>query len=91
MSGQIVLKKASGAGTLSCMGNNQDEADKIIWGSEPAGTRIQGPRLKSSKERVLTSARYGSGLPIIPCNIEMLVHSIGSIHSRRFPSIPAEF
>ncbi len=73
------------------MGNNQDETDKIVWDNERAGTRIQGSRLKSSKERFLTSARYGNGFPIIPCNIEMFVHSIGSIHSRRFPSIPAEF
>jgi hypothetical protein len=58
---------------------------------EPAGTRTQGPRLKSSNERFLTSARYRNGFPTIRCNIEGLVHSIDSIRSRLFPSFPAGF
>lgn len=58
---------------------------------EPAGIRTQVPRLKSSKEEVLTSARYGNGFPIIPCNIKRLPYSNGSIRSRTFPSIPAGF
>ena len=58
---------------------------------EPAGTRTQGPRLKSSKERFLTSARYGNGFPIKRWNIKSLAYSISSMRSRAFSSIPAEF
>jgi hypothetical protein len=60
-------------------------------GGEPAGTRTQGPRLKSSNEGVLTNARYGNGFPIIPCNIEKLSYSIDSMRSRLFLYSPAEF
>jgi hypothetical protein len=58
---------------------------------EPAGTRTQGPRLKRSNYRVLTSARYCKGFPTIRCNIQMLAYSIDSMLSRTFPSIPAWF
>ncbi len=66
-------------------------SEGLEYTGEPAGTRTQGPRLKSSKERFLTSARYGNGFPIIPFNIETLAYSIDSICSCRFPSIPAGF
>ena len=56
-----------------------------------AGEIDEVPRLKSSNEGVLTSARYGNGFPIIRCNIVKLAHSIDSMLSRLFPSIPAEF
>lgn len=52
---------------------------------------MNDPRLKSSNEGVLTSARYRNGFPIIHCNIEKLSYSINSMRSRAFPSIPAGF
>ena len=67
-----------------------DYAVEMLIG-EPAETRTQGPRLKSSKERFLIGARYDNGFPTIPCNIEMLGNSISSMRSRLFHSIPAGF
>jgi len=52
---------------------------------------MNGPRLKSSKRRFLTSARYRNGFPSISCNIKRLPHSTDSIRSGGFPSIPAGF
>ena len=63
----------------------------LDFSGEPARNRTQGPRLKSSNEGVLTSARYCNGFPIIPCNIAKLSYSIGSIRSRTFLSIPTGF
>jgi hypothetical protein len=51
----------------------------------------EGHRLKRSNYRVLISARYCNGFPIIRCNIERLVPSIDSIRSRLFRYFPAGF
>jgi hypothetical protein len=63
----------------------------LVLSGEPAGTRTQGPRLKSSIQWFLTSARYCKGFPKFSCNAEMLGHSIGSVPSHPFRSIPAQF
>ena len=52
---------------------------------------MNGPRLKRAKDWFLISARYDNGFPIMPCNIEMLTHSISYIRSHFFSPIPAEF
>ncbi len=76
---------------IKTSGGARSPIELVDCSGAPAGSRTQGPRLKSSNERFLTSARYRNGFPIIRRNIERLEYSIGSIRSLAFPSIPAEF
>ncbi len=76
---------------IDTSGRARSPLELVDFSGEPAGTRTQGPRLKRSNDRVLTSARDCNGFPTIRCNIERLVHSIDSIRTRLFPSFPAGF
>ncbi len=76
---------------IKTSGGARSPIELVDCSGAPAGSRTQGPRLKSSNEGFLASARYCNGFPIIRCNIERLVRSIASMHSDGLPSIPAEF
>ena len=59
----------------------------LVPSGEPAGTRTQGPRLKSSNEGVLTRACYGNGFPTfiaISATYSFLLVPVRSICSLTF-------
>ena len=58
-------REARKISTIALSENRNEHEKLLIFSGEPPGTRTQGPRLKSVKDRFLALAWFYEGFPVL--------------------------